>query len=250
MDENHQTFDDVAEVYDATRSLKPEVMEQVLDVLVEQLPSEEPILDIGCGTGRFLVPLQGRGYDVYGIDISEEMMAKAKQKGVRNVCYGDALDIPHPDGKFHTAMSVHLMHLIGNWKGMLKEICRTTREQYLSVVKGPKFPPYMDIYAEEARARGHPEVVMGILENQLSERIEPAKVILVDHMVEHFDTAEKLKLTRDKKLSVTWHVPDEVNTDIADSLEKTFPDKEIIWEYDLSIMVWNVADIRAWLEKN
>jgi SAM-dependent methyltransferase len=38
------------------------------------------ILDIGCGTGRHSVELAKRGYRVTGIDLSEEMLAKAVEK--------------------------------------------------------------------------------------------------------------------------------------------------------------------------
>lgn len=38
------------------------------------------ILDVGCGTGRHAVELASRGYRITGIDLSESMLAKARQK--------------------------------------------------------------------------------------------------------------------------------------------------------------------------
>lgn len=38
------------------------------------------ILDIGCGTGRHAIELTKRGYDVMGIDLSDSLLAKAKEK--------------------------------------------------------------------------------------------------------------------------------------------------------------------------
>ncbi|HUW83808.1 MAG TPA: class I SAM-dependent methyltransferase [Phycisphaerae bacterium] len=38
--------------------------------------SSEPILELGSGTGRVLVPLLERGFHIVGIDTSEDMMAK------------------------------------------------------------------------------------------------------------------------------------------------------------------------------
>jgi len=38
------------------------------------------ILDIGCGTGRHSIELAKRGYTVTGIDLSESMLNKAKEK--------------------------------------------------------------------------------------------------------------------------------------------------------------------------
>jgi 2-polyprenyl-3-methyl-5-hydroxy-6-metoxy-1,4-benzoquinol methylase len=38
------------------------------------------ILDIGCGTGRHSIELARRGYSVVGIDLSESLLTRAKQK--------------------------------------------------------------------------------------------------------------------------------------------------------------------------
>jgi 2-polyprenyl-3-methyl-5-hydroxy-6-metoxy-1,4-benzoquinol methylase len=40
------------------------------------------ILDIGCGTGRHDIELAQRGYNVTGIDLSQEMLEKAKQNAL------------------------------------------------------------------------------------------------------------------------------------------------------------------------
>ena len=38
------------------------------------------ILDIGCGTGSVSLPLAQKGYNIIGIDISEDMLSFARQK--------------------------------------------------------------------------------------------------------------------------------------------------------------------------
>jgi 2-polyprenyl-3-methyl-5-hydroxy-6-metoxy-1,4-benzoquinol methylase len=52
------------------------------------------VLDIGCGYGRYLKALESSGYvDVYGIDVSEEQIAYARERlGLRNCMCGDALE--------------------------------------------------------------------------------------------------------------------------------------------------------------
>ena len=45
--------------------------------------STEPvqsILDLGCGTGNHSIPLARRGYEVHGVDLSENMLTHAVQK--------------------------------------------------------------------------------------------------------------------------------------------------------------------------
>lgn len=41
----------------------------------------EPALDLGCGTGRLLVPLVAEGFDVDGTDVSPDMLAEAASAG-------------------------------------------------------------------------------------------------------------------------------------------------------------------------
>jgi SAM-dependent methyltransferase len=38
------------------------------------------LLDLGCGTGRHAVELARRGYEVVGVDVSEEMLARARRR--------------------------------------------------------------------------------------------------------------------------------------------------------------------------
>jgi len=40
----------------------------------------QSILDLGCGTGSHAIPLAQRGYVVTGVDLSEDMLAHARQK--------------------------------------------------------------------------------------------------------------------------------------------------------------------------
>jgi SAM-dependent methyltransferase len=40
----------------------------------------DPILELGCGTGRVLLPLAGAGHRVCGLDLSEQMLAQFRRK--------------------------------------------------------------------------------------------------------------------------------------------------------------------------
>ena len=40
----------------------------------------EPAIDLGCGTGRFLLPLRTEGLDIDGLDVSEDMLAQVRAK--------------------------------------------------------------------------------------------------------------------------------------------------------------------------
>jgi SAM-dependent methyltransferase len=39
-----------------------------------------PVLELACGTGRILVPMAEAGYEIYGIDLSANMLDRCKQR--------------------------------------------------------------------------------------------------------------------------------------------------------------------------
>ena len=60
------------------------------------------ILDIGCGTGRHSIELSKRGYDITGVDLSDSMLARAREKASAhgltiNFLKHDARDLPFTD---------------------------------------------------------------------------------------------------------------------------------------------------------
>jgi SAM-dependent methyltransferase len=68
-----------------------EAGERALDVLLERLDLrlrlEDVVLDVGCGVGRLTRALAGRGRTVHGLDVSPEMIARAREAlaGLDNV---------------------------------------------------------------------------------------------------------------------------------------------------------------------
>ena len=59
------------------------------------------VLDVACGTGDMAVSLVERGCTVTGVDISEEMLAIARQKSpIVTFMIADAEHLPFPDASF------------------------------------------------------------------------------------------------------------------------------------------------------
>jgi ubiquinone/menaquinone biosynthesis C-methylase UbiE len=50
----------------------------ILKRIIPYLTKSDKILDLGCGYGRIAIPLQLQGYNVYGVDISENLLKHAK----------------------------------------------------------------------------------------------------------------------------------------------------------------------------
>jgi len=78
-----KVFNEYAKYYDlfyADKNYEKECdfLEEIFRNYSKFMP--ESILDVGCGTGGHAIPLAKRGYEVTGIDQSEEMISIAKEK--------------------------------------------------------------------------------------------------------------------------------------------------------------------------
>jgi SAM-dependent methyltransferase len=115
-------FSAIASRYDTTRDLPERCLLQCYDRLIERglFPVQGTILDGGCGTGQVSLPLAARGYEVRGIDISQEMIKVAQSKvrpgwPVRYVV-ADVRDIPYADGSIDVVVVSKLFQHIQDWK--------------------------------------------------------------------------------------------------------------------------------------
>ena len=73
--------DRMADVYDELHEHlnTPELVGPMVDLLA-QLAGSGPALELGIGTGRIALPLATRGVEVHGIDASQGMVAKLREK--------------------------------------------------------------------------------------------------------------------------------------------------------------------------
>ncbi len=107
-----QSFTSIAPYYDdLMQDINYELWVDYIEELF-QLFSVKPtrILDIGCGTGNPTLILARRGYEVVGIDASEEMLkvAREKAKTLKNVKFylGDARNFQLNEDPFDAAISL------------------------------------------------------------------------------------------------------------------------------------------------
>jgi len=89
------------------------------------------ILDLGCGTGRTIRLLSGRGYKFVGIDISKKMLQIAEGFEGGSFVLADIRHLPFPDSTFDAAFSLHggISHLKTFDEKLLafREISRTLK---------------------------------------------------------------------------------------------------------------------------
>ncbi len=112
-----ELFDRFARFYDADYRHYQDDLDLILD-LADQ--TGDPILELGCGTGRALVPLLEAGHTVTGVDISPGLLGVAKEK-IRNTQHATrstfhqadlrTFDLPVKEFAFAFCTSNTLMHL-------------------------------------------------------------------------------------------------------------------------------------------
>lgn len=77
-----EAYTDFADVYDTLMDNTPykEWCERITDILRRDGIENDLVLDLGCGTGTLTELLAKEGYDMIGIDYSQEMLARAMEK--------------------------------------------------------------------------------------------------------------------------------------------------------------------------
>lgn len=143
MDELFKATDwnQYAKSYDALNKLRP--YSDMLDqVTMEVRGSREPILDAGCGTGNLIQRLvQLTSGTIVGIDASEEMLTRARQKGMGVQFIRSNLDacLPFKSGTFCAITCVNALYALLSPLETLRRFARLLCDDGLLVITTPKY---------------------------------------------------------------------------------------------------------------
>jgi len=109
--------------------------------LKEWLPKLEKsdlLLDVGCGSGRASLPFARNGVKVIGLDISEQMVLRAKRKseklGIKNhVDYvvGDSENLPFRQNSFDAVLAFGVLHHVPTPQKMLQQMSKVLKNDGL-----------------------------------------------------------------------------------------------------------------------
>jgi ubiquinone/menaquinone biosynthesis C-methylase UbiE len=136
-------YDKIGSTYDQTRRADPQIVSRLLDYL--QPRKEGFYLDIGCGSGNYTNAIFEKGFEICGLDISTEMLKKAKQKNPHiKWIQSDACTLPFRDAIFNGAICVLATHHIRDIEAAFCEIFRVLKEGFFVVFTA--FPDQMEKY--------------------------------------------------------------------------------------------------------
>jgi ubiquinone/menaquinone biosynthesis C-methylase UbiE len=92
------------------------------------------VLDVGTGTGRIAFVLGGAGATVTGIDASDEMLKRARERAATEhvgvqFLHGDAHKLDFPNQSFDIVVSSRVLMHTPRWETCLSEWCRVARDR-------------------------------------------------------------------------------------------------------------------------
>jgi SAM-dependent methyltransferase len=154
-------YDGIAEWYDdflaaASRSYRLDVPLRLLGE-----PSGR-LLDLGCGTGAHSVAFREAGWTLTGIDVSDDMLERARSRGL-DVVRANATDLPFEDGSFDAAHSLWTHTDLDDFPAAVQEVARVLRPGGAFVYAGVH-PCFVGPHSRFIRAEGVPELHLGYLE--------------------------------------------------------------------------------------
>ncbi len=125
--------------------IKPhEALSEIASLLKAR--SYRRVLDLGCGSGRHLVPLARAGFSVFGLDSSPHGLLLTKEDLLKerltaHLQLGDFRDpLPYQDASFHSVLSIQVIHhaetkTIGKVVGEIERILTPGGLLFLTVPK-------------------------------------------------------------------------------------------------------------------
>jgi ubiquinone/menaquinone biosynthesis C-methylase UbiE len=124
-----------------TKQLRWDMENKIVSAMLHTLKGT--VLDVPVGTGRFLNLYRELGMKCTGVDISEEMIALAREKGLPGILLiGDATSLKYPSKSFNHVVCIRFLDLIDEeaMRQVVKEICRVAKQTVIFTIRlGKKY---------------------------------------------------------------------------------------------------------------
>jgi len=116
---------------------------EILRWALNYIPKNSNILEVGCGTGRFIVETSFMGYKVDGLDASPTMLEKLKEKtknlgNLISLRVGEAAELPYNNNSYDFVYSIRLLNQTESVRYALNtvaEMLRVTKPRGFALVE-------------------------------------------------------------------------------------------------------------------
>ena len=134
-------FDADTHIYDENMENTPFWKANDWNCLKEWVPmlgKGDLLLDLGCGSGRASLPFAQNGINVIGLDISEQMVLRAKHKSQKlgfeyltDYVVGDSESLPFRQNSFDAVLAFGVLHHVPSPQKMLQQMSKVLKDNGL-----------------------------------------------------------------------------------------------------------------------
>ena len=159
------------------------------EIFTTHLPRTGHILEAGCGLGHYVVALHARGYQVEGVEWSEETVAAVKNLypdlAIR---VGDVTRLDAPDGYHAGYISLGVVeHRHDGPEPYLREAWRVLKPGGVALISVPYFHPLRRLKARLGIYQGRPEGLefyqYAFTETDFAALLQTAAFEIIDQML-------------------------------------------------------------------
>ena len=146
---NADRFTGFADIYDSARPAMPEFPTEIIETYLGR--KVRTVVDLGCGTGLSSLIWLGKAENIIGVEPSDDMRAKAKEKTAENLKFikGYSHEIPLPDSSADAVVCSQSFHWMEPFS-TLEEIRRILVTGGVFATVDCDWPPVSDWRVEKA----------------------------------------------------------------------------------------------------
>jgi SAM-dependent methyltransferase len=205
----HALYAAVAHEYDDVfpRHVAEHYIEKRTNLVKSLLPMGGLVLDVGCGTGQLAAAIAAQGYDVFGVDLSASMVARARARGLSGTYAGVTTALPFADNSFDLALTVATLHHLET----TERVAATVSEMGRVVKRGG----FVVLWDHNPSNPYWPILMKRVPQDSGDERLVPREEILHDVRTSGLQTHQVLRsgFTPDflpKVLATPWKLVERV----------------------------------------
>lgn len=170
----HALYAAVAHEYDDVfpRHVAEHYIDKRTGLVKQLLPMGGLVLDVGCGTGQLAAAIAVEGYDVFGVDLSASMVAKARVRGLIGTYAGVTTALPFAENSFDLALTVATLHHLET----PERVAATVREMGRVVKRGG----FVVLWDHNPSNPYWPILMKRVPQDSGDERLVPREELLAD----------------------------------------------------------------------